>query len=176
MLITFRDISVTIPPLIEGSVDFFGVKLTYIKLLALVIAIGVIVALEIFIKKTRLGREINATSQSYESAMMVGIDVERIFLITLLLSSILAGIGGVLYAQIYSLNPETTFKILIYAFAIVILGGLGSVKGSIVSAFIIGYIQIFVSLMLGTRWSELAVIVVIIVILIVKPKGLFGVE
>jgi len=176
LLITFRDISITIQPIVQGYVDVFGVRLSYVKLLSLIIAIAVIVGLELFIKKTKLGREINATSQSYESAMMVGIDVDRIFLITLFISSVLAGLGGILYAQIYSINPETTFKILIYAFAVVILGGLGSVKGSIVSAFIIGYIQIIVSLMLGTRWSELAVIAVIIAILIVRPKGLFGVE
>ena len=176
ILITFRDISITIPPIVQGSVKVFGVKLSYIKLLAFVIALVVILSLEFFIKKTKLGREINATSQSYESAMIVGIDVERILLITLLISSLLAGLGGVLYAQIYSVNVETTLKVLIYAFAIVILGGLGSIRGSIVSAFIIGYIQMFVSLLLGTRWSELAVLIVIIAILIVRPQGLFGVE
>jgi len=176
LLIIFQDTSVSIPPIVEGIVEIAGVPVTYTRIVALIVAILCLVALEMFIGKTKLGREINATSQNAEAAMIVGIDVERVYTLTMLISAVLAGIGGVLYAQIYSVNPETAFRILIYAFAVVILGGLGSIKGSIIAAFLIGYVQTFVSIALGARWSEVAVIAVIIAILIVRPKGLFGVE
>ncbi len=176
LLIIFQDTSISIPPVINGVVEIAGVPVTYTRIIALIIALLCLAALEIFIGKTRLGREINATSQSSEAAMMVGIDVEKVYSSTMLISAILAGIGGVLYAQIYSVNPETAFRILIFAFAVVILGGLGSIKGSIIAAFLIGYVQTFVSIVLGSRWSEVAVIAVIIAILIVRPRGLFGVE
>ena len=162
LLIVFQDTSISIPPIAEGVVEVAGVPVTYTRIVALAIALLCIAALELFIGKTKLGREINATSQNAEAAMIVGIDVERVFSFTMLISAILAGVGGVLYAQIYSVNPETAFRILIYAFAVVILGGLGSIKGSIIAAFLIGYVQTFVSIAFSSRWSEVAVIAVII--------------
>lgn len=176
LLIIFQDTSISLPPAVKGVVEIAGVPVTYTRILALIAALLCLAALEIFIGKTRLGREINATSQNAEAAMVVGIDVEKVYTLTMLISAVLAGIGGVLYAQIYSINPETAFRVLIYAFAVVILGGLGSIKGSIIAAFLIGYVQTFVSIAFGSRWSEVAVIAVIIAILIVRPRGLFGVE
>jgi len=176
LLIIFQDTSISLPPAVKGVVEIAGVPVTYTKILALIVALLCLATLEIFIGKTRLGREINATSQNAEAAMIVGIDVEKVYTLTMLISAVLAGIGGVLYAQIYSINPETAFRVLIYAFAVVILGGLGSIKGSIIAAFLIGYVQTFVSIAFGSRWSEVAVIAVIIAILIVRPRGLFGVE
>lgn len=176
ILLTFGEDPVSIPPILKGSLNVFGVEVTSTKLLSFITAIILIALLEFTINRTRIGKEINAVSQDYESAMIVGINVERVFMLTMLISSILAGIGGVLYAQIYSVNPESILEILIVAFAIVVLGGLGSVKGSIISAFLISYIQTAVSYFSDARWSELASLLVIIAVLIVRPKGLFGVE
>jgi branched-chain amino acid transport system permease protein len=94
----------------------------------------------------------------------------------MVLSSILAGFAGILYAQIFAISPETSLKALIYAFAIVILGGLGSLRGSIVSSFIVGYILVLTITFLGARWSEFVMLLAIVTILVVRPTGLFGVE
>lgn len=176
ILMIFGVDAISIPPMVEGTLNVFGVSVTYIKLISLLSAIKVMILLGFLIRKTRIGKEINAVSQSYESAMLVGIDVERVLMMTILISSILAGIGGVFYAQIYSLKPDTALKILLLAFAIVVVGGLGSVKGSVVSAFLISYINTIVSVTLDARWSELVMLLVIIAILIFRPQGLFGVE
>lgn len=176
ILMVFGVDAISLHPIVKGSIDVFGVKITNVKILSFAITVASIIILEWLIKRTRLGREISAVSQDVESAMIVGIDVERVFMFTLLISSVLAGIGGILYAQIYSLTPNSALEILLLAFAIVVVGGLGSVKGSVISAFIISYIKTAVSVTLGTRWSELAVLLVIIAILIVRPQGLFGVE
>jgi branched-chain amino acid transport system permease protein len=97
-------------------------------------------------------------------------------LTTVFISAILAALGGALYAQVYAANPFLVLKSLIFAFAIVILGGLGSVKGSVISSFIVGYILTAVIVLYGARWSELTALLIIIAILILKPTGLFGVK
>ena len=119
---------------------------------------------------------IMASSQNYEGALLVGINVDRIFVITMFLSAVLAGIGGILYTQVFAASPGAAMKSLIFAFAIVILGGLGSIKGSIIAAFIIGYIITLANQFLGAQWAEFAALLIIIAILVFKPTGLFGVE
>ncbi len=133
-------------------------------------------SLDYFINRTRLGKEIVATSQDFEAAMLVGIDVERVFAVVMFLSALLAAIAGILYAQIYAVNPMTALRVLIYAFAIVILGGLGSVRGSIIAAFIVGYMQVAVSTLFASEWAEVVAMLTIIAILVVRPQGLMGVE
>ena len=97
-------------------------------------------------------------------------------MITIFISALLASLGGILYAQVYAANPLIVLKSLIFAFAIVILGGLGSVRGSIFASFIVGYILTTVIVLYGARWSELVALLIIIAILVIRPSGLFGVK
>ncbi len=172
----FGEHGISFPSLIRGYQEVFGVKITNMRILAFVLAVLTIFLLEIFINRTRIGKMINAVAQDMEAAKLIGIDVERIYTITVFISSILAGLGGLLYSQIFAITPMASLKALIYAFAIVILGGLGSVKGSILASFIIGFIIVLTITFLGARWSEFIMLLTIIAILIIKPTGLFGVE
>jgi branched-chain amino acid transport system permease protein len=176
LLTIFKDISVSYPSLMSGLINIAGVPVPLNRILIFVVALAVIFCLDYFIRNTKVGKFIMATSQDMEAAMLVGIDVERVFSITMAISAVLAALAGILYAQIYAVNPQTAFRVLIYAFAIVILGGLGSVRGSIVASFIIGFIQVAISMFYEPRWAEIAALATIIFILIVRPKGLFGVE
>ncbi len=176
LLSIFSDVSISIEPFISGCVYIAGVPVTYTRILAFAIAISVILAMDLFINRTRLGKEILAVSQDSEAAMLVGIDVERVFLVVMFLSAVLAAVAGILYAQIYAVNPMTALRVLIYAFAIVILGGLGSVRGSVIAAFIIGYMQVAVSTLFASEWAEVVAMLAIIAILVVRPQGLMGVE
>jgi len=176
LLLSFGDRGLSLTPLIGGLQRIGGVKVTNIRLASLAFAALTMVALEHFINKTRFGKTILATSQDSEAAMLIGVDVEMVYLVTIVLSSLLAGMAGILYAQIFAVTPETSLKALIYAFAIVILGGLGSVRGSMISAFIVGYILVATITFLGARWSEFVMLLAIIAILVVRPTGLFGVE
>ncbi|MFP3910032.1 MAG: branched-chain amino acid ABC transporter permease, partial [Archaeoglobaceae archaeon] len=146
------------------------------RILALALAIIAIISLEVFINRTITGKKINAASQDMEMATLVGVEVEKIFTLTMFISAVLAGLGGLLYSQIFAVTPHVAIKSLIYAFAIVILGGLGSIRGSIVASFIVGYILMATIILLGARWSELVMLLTIIGILVIKPSGLFGVE
>jgi len=176
LILIFGEHGISYPSFITGVFRFGKTPITYMRILAFVVAIVVIVLLELFINRTRLGKMISAASQNFEGAMLVGLDVEKLFRVTMFVSAVLAGIGGILYSQIFAATPIAAIKSLIFAFAIVILGGLGSVRGSIIAAFIIGYILTITINLLGARWTEFVALLVIIGILIVRPTGLFGVE
>jgi branched-chain amino acid transport system permease protein len=176
LLIIFGEHGISVPSFAKGVVDIAGVPVTMKRVVAFISAIIVIILLEYFINRTKTGKMISAASQDAEAAMLVGMDVEKLFMITMFISAGLAGFGGLLYAQVFAANPIFAVKSLIFAFAIVILGGLGSVRGSIVASFIVGYILTATITTLGARWGEFVVLVTIIAILIIRPTGLFGVE
>ena len=176
LLLNFGDRGVSMLPVVSGFVEFGGVKVTYIRILSFIMAVLALTALEVFIHGTSLGKKIVATSQDSEAAMLLGIDTEKILIFVILLSSLLAGLAGVLYVQIFAVSPELSLRALIYAFAIVILGGLGSLRGSVVASFIVGYVVVATITFLGSRWSEFVMLLAIVAILVIKPTGLFGVE
>lgn len=176
LLVNFGDKGISMLPLVQGVVELNNVKVTNMRIASFVLAVTSLVSLDLMVSKTSIGKKIIATSQDSEAAMLIGIDVEKVFILVMVLSSILAGFAGILYAQIFAISPETSLKALIYAFAIVILGGLGSLRGSIVSSFIVGYILVLTITFLGARWSEFVMLLAIVTILVVRPTGLFGVE
>lgn len=176
LLINFGDRGISMTPLIGGVVEINNLKVTNMRIASFILAVVSLSSLDLFVTKSSIGKKIVATSQDSEAAMLIGIDVEKIFMLVMVLSSILAGFAGILYAQIFAISPETSLKALIYAFAIVILGGLGSLRGSIISSFIVGYILVVTITFLGARWSEFVMLLAIVAILIIKPTGLFGVR
>ncbi|KXA89299.1 branched-chain amino acid ABC transporter permease, partial [candidate division MSBL1 archaeon SCGC-AAA259D14] len=123
-----------------------------------------------------LGAATTATAQDAEMAKMVGVNVGNIQVLTMFLSAVLAAIAGIFYAQNYTITPEIGIIVLLFAFAIVILGGLGSIGGSIVGSFIVGYITTTVMLLGGIRYGYIITLLIVIVTLIVRPRGLFGKE
>jgi branched-chain amino acid transport system permease protein len=176
ILLIFGEHGISFPSVIVGVMIIGGVIMPVIRLFVLAVAIVALILLWIFIGKTRLGKEITGASQDAEAATLMGLNVDRLFMITVFISAVLAALGGALYAQVYAANPFLVLKALIFAFAIVILGGLGSVKGSIISAFIVGYILTAVIVLYGARWSELVAVLMILAILVLRPVGLFGVK
>jgi branched-chain amino acid transport system permease protein len=176
ILLIFGEHGISFPSVIVGVMIIGGVIMPVIRLFVLAVAIVALILLWIFIGKTRLGKEITGASQDAEAATLMGLNIDRLFMITVFISAVLAALGGALYAQVYAANPFLVLKALIFAFAIVILGGLGSVKGSIISAFIVGYILTAVIVLYGARWSELVAVLMILAILVLRPVGLFGVK
>ncbi len=177
LLLSFGNRGLTMPPFVEGiQVIYENLRIAKVRLLAIAIAIATLLALEFFISRTIIGKRINAVSQDIEAAKLLGINVEKVLIATFLISSALAGIAGILYAQIFNIYPAMILRVLIYAFAVVILGGLGSFRGSVVASFIIGYIFVATMKTLGAQWSEFVMLITIVAILAVRPTGLFGVK
>lgn len=164
------------PTLIDGTVQLGGIQVTYMSVVVLFSAFGILAALHLFITRTQLGAAIEATAQDTEVAKLVGIDVDTILVISMAVSGMLAALAGIFWTQLYTISPALGLNVLIYAFAIVILGGLGSVKGSIVGAFVVGYVATLVIQWQGVRYSYIAMLLVIIVTLVIKPSGLYGKE
>src|SRR6184192_75088 len=128
----------------------------------------------LFLQRTRLGKAIRATSQNREVAMVCGIDVQRIHLVTFGLSAGLAGAGGALIAVIVAIQPEMgqiwTFK----SFLVIVLGGAGNYPGALLGGMLLGLVEQLASLFLTTQLSEVVAYVLLVVVLLVRPTGLLG--
>jgi branched-chain amino acid transport system permease protein len=128
----------------------------------------------LFLQKTRLGKAIRATSQSREVAMVCGIDVRRIHLLTFGFGSALAAAGGALLAVIVAIQPEMgqvwTFK----SFLVIVLGGAGNYPGALLGGMLLGLVEQLASLFLTTQLSEVVAYLLLVVVLLVRPTGLLG--
>ena len=144
------------------------------RLIAFVVAGLITAAAFLFLKRTRLGKAIRATSQSREVALVCGIDVQRIYLLTFGLASALAAAGGSLLAVIVAIQPEMgqvwTFK----SFLVIVLGGAGNYPGALLGGLLLGLVEQLASLFLTTQLSEAVAYVLLVLVLLVRPTGLLG--
>ncbi|RMF87652.1 MAG: branched-chain amino acid ABC transporter permease [Nitrospinota bacterium] len=144
------------------------------QLLAFCVAVVILTALFLFLKRTEVGRAIRAVSQDRETARILGVDVDRIFLIVFGLAGGLAAVGGALMGIIYSFYPALHWQWLGVVFSVVILGGLGKVQGTVLAAGIIGITESFTSYYLGSQWAPMAAFAILILTLPLRPHGLLG--
>jgi len=142
------------------------------RMLALGVSIILLAVLYIFISKTKPGRAILAVAQDREGAIFVGIDPLKVFFLVIFIAAILAGIAGDFIAPTIGARPDMWLKPLTMCFAVVILGGLGSLTGTVLAALIIGYSEVIVSFALSSYMSELVPFVIILIVLAFKPSGL----
>jgi len=163
-------------PLIRGNTIIFGVKLGNTQVLAFAVSWLVIGLLWFFIRGTRMGKAILATAQDRVGAALVGIDPELVYIITWTISGALAGIAGVFFASSLAMLPTMWRDPLVIAFAIVILGGLGNIQGSLIAAYIVGFLETITVYLLSPSWRGLPSLILLILILILRPQGLFGRE
>jgi branched-chain amino acid transport system permease protein len=159
----------------ETLVDLFDISMPLYRLIIIGIAAFVYVLIQLMLNKTIIGRALRAGIEDPEKVQGLGINIYRIITFTFVVASGLAGLGGALNAPLIMVGPYMGFDMLLYAFVTVILGGLGSIKGTLVSAIILGEV-ISVG---GTIWaplSYLAPFLVMFFVILIKPTGLFGVE
>ena len=158
---------------ISVPVGSLNVPIDYIIIIAFTAAI--LIALFIFLKKTRIGMEMRATSQNRKGAMLVGINVERIDVISFGIGCALAAAAGTLWVvsgQVF--NPYMGSIPAVKAFAIIILGGLGSIPGAIIGGLLMGIAENSAAFYLGGIWKDAVSFIILIVVLVVRPTGLFG--
>lgn len=152
-----------------GEVRFDAGRLT-VLVAATVLTIG----LRQLLQGSSIGRKIRAVAQDRETARLMGINVERTFLLTFGIGAALAGVAGVLLAPVYSLTPTVGGNFIFAAFAVVVLGGLGSVTGAYVAGFIVGLVEALSSYYVDPTLSMAFYFVLFLVVLVVRPAGLFG--
>ncbi len=163
--------------IITGFVSPMGIRISYQYLLTLGVVSLSLVIVWLVLMKTRLGTAIRASAQDREVANLMGMNVAWIAVATMAISVTLASIAGVMVAPLYTLNPHMWLSPLVLVLAIVILGGLGSIKGSFIGALILAFIEVtVVFLMPGGAFLKLAVaLAIMLMILVIRPEGLFGV-
>ncbi len=163
-----------VPAFVETKVSLGGVDVAGQRLLTLAVAGVAIGALYLFIQKTRLGSAILAISQDAEAAKYMGIPSDRIFSLVMAISASLAALAGILAGPFLSVQPSMHLLPIVKAFAIVVVGGLGSIPGSILAAFMLGYAETLVGYQFSTSWTEIVSVLATLLMLIFRPAGIFG--
>ena len=151
-----------------------GVLIGYDRLLAILIVVVILAALFILLKKTKIGLAMRATSQRSETSMLMGVNIEKVYVFTFALGAALAGAAGALYGILLPFNPGIGALPTIKAFAIIMLGGLGSIPGAVVGGLLYGIAETMAVYFLGGIWQDAIAFALLIIVLVIKPTGLFG--
>lgn len=157
------------------TIPFGGMKIPLDYVIIIVMTAVILIALYAFLRKSSLGRAVRATSQNRKAAMLMGINVERMDMLSFGIGAGLAGAAGTLWVvsgQVF--NPYMGSVPAVKAFAIVIIGGLGSIPGAIAGGLLLGIAENFTIFTLGGAWKDAIAFVILIVVLIFRPTGLFG--
>jgi branched-chain amino acid transport system permease protein len=153
--------------------DVFGLRLPYIGLGGVALAIVVIITLHFFLTRTYFGKAIRAVSQDHEAATLMGINVNRVFLVAFSIGFALAGIPGVL-TSLHAFNPAISFELTNKALIVLILAGFGSIKGVLLGGLLLGAIEAVGVYFVGTPYREVFGLILFVLILMFRPQGLAG--
>jgi branched-chain amino acid transport system permease protein len=160
---------------LQSRFNFLGASIPYLYLLIFGVAVGLMIALQLFVGRTRLGRAMRSTAQDREAAQLMGVDINTTIAITFFIGSALAGAAGVIYILYYG---QTQFTIGFFAglkaFTAAVLGGIGNTVGAALGGMIIGFIEVAAVVVGLPRWSEALVFAVLIIVLVMRPSGLLG--
>jgi branched-chain amino acid transport system permease protein len=163
-----------VPSFVDTKINLGGVDVAGQRLLTLAVAAVAIGALYVFIQFTRLGSAILAISQDPEAAKYMGIPSDKIFSLVMAISAALAALAGVMAGPFLSVQPSMHLLPIVKAFAIVVVGGLGSIPGSIAAAFLLGYAETCVAYLISSSWTEIVSVLATLLMLVFRPAGIFG--
>jgi branched-chain amino acid transport system permease protein len=177
MLLIFTGDYLSVPPLVPGYFTIFGVKVFYQQLITVVSALLMLALLRALLLKTRLGLAIRATAQDREVANLMGMNEGRVAMVTVGISIALAGFTGAVIVPLTIVEPFMWLNPLIMMLAVVVLGGLGSIKGSFVAAYILSLAEALVVFILpmGAFLKGSVALSIMILVLLIRPEGLFGI-
>jgi branched-chain amino acid transport system permease protein len=174
MFILFGSEARNVPAFITATWTYSGLDISGQRLLTLASGFVVLGLLYVFIQRTRLGSAILAISQDPEGAQYMGIPANRMYSLVMALSAGIAATAGVLTAPFLTVQPTMDLLPMVKAFAIVIVGGLGSIPGSILAALLLGYSETVVAYTISPAWTEIVSLIAVLLTLILRPAGLLG--
>ncbi len=164
---------VRLPSPFTGVVEFAGLTMSSQRLLIVVGAFVLMVALHLFLKKTTTGSTIIAMAQNREGAFLMGIDANKVSMMTFAIAGALAAVAATLYAPINLVYPAMGHLVIMKAFVIIVLGGMGSIPGAIIGGMIIGFAESFGAFYISTNYQDILSFALLVVILSIRPEGLF---
>jgi branched-chain amino acid transport system permease protein len=162
-----------VPVPITAQIDILGTEIPVYRLIVIVIALLVYVGIWLFLNRTIIGKAIRAGIEDIEHVEGLGINVYRLFTITFVIAGGLSGLAGGLHAPLIMVDPNMGLEVLAFAFMVVIIGGLGSIKGTLISAFLVGQV-ISIGSLIYAPLAQMAPFAIMLLILLVKPTGLYG--
>jgi len=174
LLLIFGSEARNVPSFVSTAYHFLGVDISGQRLLALAAGILVLGGLWLFMQHTKLGAAILAISQDAEAAQYMGIPSDRMYSTVMGLSAGIAAAAGVLVAPFQTVIPGMGLLPLVKAFAIVVVGGLGSIPGSIIGALLLGYTETIIAFKISIEWSQIVSVAAVLITLILRPAGFFG--
>ncbi|EZH66309.1 ABC transporter permease [Bacillaceae bacterium JMAK1] len=162
------------PTPFADTISFLGITVTWQRIMIIVAAVVVMILLQLFLKKTMVGAAIVAMSQNREGAFLVGINANKVAMLTFFVSGALAAIAASIASPINLVYPGMGHLVILKAFVIIIIGGMGSVPGAIIGGYILGLTESLGATFISAAYSDLIAFVLLVVILTMKPQGLFA--
>jgi neutral amino acid transport system permease protein len=156
------------------SVEVLGLRIGQTELMVVIVGVTVLIAVGLMLRYTLLGKQMRALSDDLELAETAGINTRRVILYTWIFAGALAGLAGVLAGSITNLRPELGFELLLPIFAAVILGGIGDAFGALAAGMVIGVMTEWSTLIIDARWKTAVGFIVLVLVLIIRPQGIFG--
>ena len=173
-LLVFGERFKNLPYFIEGSGTYFGIRMAYQRLLILVVSVAVIVLFAQFLQRSKLGMALRAVAQDRDAATLQGIDVRGTYMWTFGISGALAALASAMVAPIFAINPWMGGTLLIKAFVVCVVGGLGDLRGAILGGILLGTAESLAVVLLSSEWKDVVSFAILIIVLWVRPSGFFG--
>ncbi len=159
---------------IKGQIQFLNTAIGLQDLLIIILTPIVLLLLALMLKKTKLGLAIRAVEQNHDSALLAGVSIGRIYLLVFAVSAVLAALAGIMLGGLFFITPVMGSDPLLRAFIVVVFGGLGSLPGTVAGAYVIGIIEAIAVFVVGLYWAPVVLFIVLILVMILRPTGLFG--
>lgn len=159
---------------VKGQIEIFNTAIGLQETLIIIITPVILLLLALFLKRTKLGLAVRAVEQNRDSALLAGVNVGSIYPLVFAVSAALAALAGVLLAGLFFITPVMGSDPLLRAFIVVVFGGLGSLPGTVVGAYVIGIIEAIAVFFVGLYWAPVVLFIVLILVMIVRPTGLMG--
>jgi branched-chain amino acid transport system permease protein len=175
----FGRVTVNIPSVIETKVVFtipgIDLPVTNTRLLIILGAIIMMVALDTFVNKSRLGRGVRAVAQDPDTASLMGVNQERVIMLVFVLGGAMAGVAALLFTIQYDITKfDIGFIIGIKAFTAAVLGGIGNLRGALVGGLLLGVVEVYASQVWDSSWTDVTAFIVLVLVLMFRPTGLLG--
>ncbi|GAC1552306.1 MAG: branched-chain amino acid ABC transporter permease [Beijerinckiaceae bacterium] len=170
----FTDNAKTVLPIVEGVVNIFGVRTPQNEIFTAIICWVVIGLLWLIVNRTRAGKAVFAASMNPRVVTLLGFELSRIYIAIWAIYGILAGIAGVLLGMFLGVSTYSAGPLTGSAFSIVVLGGLGSVSGSLVAAYVVGYLETVTAYMISPAYRFIPALLLLVFVMYIRPQGLFG--
>jgi len=158
----------------NASWTLFGYQITVVRFWAFILSLGALAALFLLLNRTRFGRAVRATVQNPQAAQLLGVESQRVAALGFGLGAATAGAAGSVYGLLYPFNAGSHYDLISRLLSIVVLGGMGSVGGAVIAAVIVSTSSAIVASTVSPAWSEMTFFVILIVVLLIRPQGLFG--